>query len=73
MAEEIKKRVGVGGMFRNTFAAMTVSVRLPTYILESGVWHLKVHRRLLLCNEKKVNKKGRKKTKKEGIAGRSVP
>lgn len=49
---------------------MTVSIRIPTYILESGVWNLKVHRRLLLCNEKKINKKGRgKKTKKKGLQG----
>lgn len=29
----------------------------------------KVHRKLLHCNEKKVNKKGRKKPKKEGLQG----
>lgn len=34
---------------------MTISVRITAYILESEVWHLKIYRRLLLCNEKKIN------------------
>lgn len=34
---------------------MTVSIRMTAYIFESEVWHLKVYRRLLLCNEKEIN------------------
>lgn len=47
----------MGGKFRDTFEAVAISIRIPTYILESGVWHLKVHRRLL--RRKLIKKEGK--------------
>lgn len=57
----------MGGKFRNIFEAVAISLRIPTYILESGVWHLKVHRRLL--RRKLIKKEGKKPQENKGLQG----